>query len=70
MLEEEIIDSNLMKYFKTSTAYKVFDDKNCERKQPYEENSDILLNWNFYSKSLNEFLFDSSFNFTNTSKHP
>ena len=44
MLEEEIIDSNLMKYFKTSTAYKVFDDKNCERKQPYEENSDILLN--------------------------
>jgi len=47
----------------------VFDDKNCERKQQYEENTDFMTK-NFYSKYLNDFLFDPSFNFTNTTKNP
>lgn len=64
MFDEKILDSKIERMLKNpSIQFKVFDEKNCEQKQPYEDMEEFIAK-NFYSKSINDHLFNQSYSFT------
>jgi len=66
MFEERIVDPKLERLLKSQTGYWIFDEKNFEMKHQYEDSQEYIPK-NYYSRSLNDYLYDQSFSFTHTS---